>query len=757
MTYKDAFALLASLALLLPLGAEAARAADEAPPAKKYEVDPLDWPYWRGPEQNSISRETGLPEKWNPKGGEGSNLLWKRDDLGTRSTPIVMHGKLYVLARAEPGTLREGEKVVCLNAETGETIWENRFNVYLSDVPDTRVGWSCVVGDPETGRVYAQGVSGPFLCIDGETGETLWQHSMHEEYGLVTTYGGRTNMPIIFEDLVLISGVTVSWDELARPAHRFLAFDKMTGELVWFNGTRISPYDTTYSAPFVTTFDGEAAMVFGSGDGQIWALQPRTGKHIWNYPISRRGLNTSPIVVDNIVYTGHSEENLEGTAMGAVVAIDGRQKGDLTGKHKWFNYEVPVGKSSPLMIDGRLYVVTDSANLLIFDPETGEQIARQSLGTVMRSTPLYADGKLYVCTNDGRFYTLEPTEKGVKILFRTRFPVGEQSDGSPIASHGRIYVPTSAALYCIGFKDAEPQATPIPEPPKEAPISEDPTPAQLQIVPYEVLLRPGQSQKFTVRQFNSRGQLLGTVEAALTVDGAGQITSDGTFTAASDAAHQAAYIHAKAGDLTAKARVRVVPDLPWKWDFNELDDLPITWVGGRVRYIIQDINGERAAMKRDVIPTGPGRITKIGTRSRAWFGPVDLKNYTVQADVMATRKDGKMPDAGLINQRYTLDLQGEAQQMQLRTWDAQLELRMVANAPYAWQPDVWYTIKISTEPTDDGKLLVHGKVWPRDEAEPEAWTVTAVDEAPNWQGSPGLYGNSGDAVYYLDNVTVTPN
>jgi hypothetical protein len=177
-----------------------------AKPAAKYEIDPLDWPHWRGPEQNGISRETGLPDKWSP---DGENLLWKRDDIDSHSTPIVMRGKLYILARAEPATKREGERVVCLDAATGKTIWENRFNVFLSDVPDTRVSWSSVVGDPETGRVYALGVCGLFQCMDGDTGETIWQHSLSEEFGLLSTYGGRTNFPVLFEDLAIISGVLI--------------------------------------------------------------------------------------------------------------------------------------------------------------------------------------------------------------------------------------------------------------------------------------------------------------------------------------------------------------------------------------------------------------------------------------------------------------------------------------------------------------------------------------------------------------------
>src|SRR5690606_34988058 len=153
--------------------------------ASEGKADPQDWLYWRGPEFNGISRATGLPDSWNPEGGEGSNVLWKRDDLGTRSTPVVMDGKLFVLAAAEQGTPREGERVVCVDAKTGETIWENRFNVYLSDVPVERVGWSAVTADPETNTVYALGVAGHFQCIDADTGKTVWLRKMHEEFGML--------------------------------------------------------------------------------------------------------------------------------------------------------------------------------------------------------------------------------------------------------------------------------------------------------------------------------------------------------------------------------------------------------------------------------------------------------------------------------------------------------------------------------------------------------------------------------------------
>jgi outer membrane protein assembly factor BamB len=290
---------------------------------------------------------------------------WKRDDLGGRSTPIVMNGKLYTIVRAEPDTNREGEKVVCVDATTGKTIWENRFNVWLSDVPAERVGWSSVVGDPETGYVYALGVCGFFQCMNGETGERIWSIPLHEQFGLLSTYGGRTNFPIICDDLVIISSVVIGWGDMAKPAHRFIGFDKKTGEVVWYNGTKLFPDDTTYSSPTLAVLNGQKAMVFGSGDGQVWAFQPRTGQPIWNYDFSLRGLNVSPIIVDETVYMGHSEENIGGsTAMGAIAAINGASQGDITKSGQlWKVEELMVGKSSPLVIGDLLYCFDDRAKL----------------------------------------------------------------------------------------------------------------------------------------------------------------------------------------------------------------------------------------------------------------------------------------------------------------------------------------------------------------------------------------------------------
>lgn len=772
-----------------------------------------DWHTWRGPAGNGVSTDTGLVEDWDPRGGPDSNLLWRNEALSGRSTPIVFKDKLYVLTRDQPGTAQEGEKVVCADAATGAILWEHRFNVYLSDVPDTRVGWSSVTGDPETGRVYAQGVCGYFCCLDGDSGKVIWDRSLHEELGLLSTYGGRTNSPLIHEDTVITSAVVIGWGDspkwslLAKPAHRFMGFDKATGELRWLSGTRLIPYDTTYSTPVMAELSGQKAMVFGSGDGAVWAMQPGTGKPLWKCQLSRRGLNVSPVVSPaGRVFTGHSEENLIGNAMGAFVAIDGARVGDseptdLTDAELWKEYQAMVGKSSPLFVDGIVYAIDDRAKLTAFDAKTGELLARKALGRVMRGSPVYADGKIYACTRGGRWEVIKPIVETdgeakrvtLKSVAKVAFPrktvqrggetvsVVEQVDASPIVANGRIYLNTSEALYCLGSTKALENGSDSDEGEKPAPI-EDKRVAHIQLVPWDVLLAPGEEQTYRLRLYNAAGQFLSEAPAdkvSYGVSGLGDITNEGVFKAASKAKHTTSLVLCEYKDLSAEGRVRVVPPLPWSFDFDEATELPLTWVGGRIRYVLRDgEDGNDYIAKPTELPTRPGApTTKLGTRSRMWMGSHTLSNYTVEADIQLQDSDAnetgdesskpegppavassiKLPTAGLINSRYTFALFGPSQEARLYSWCTHDKRTQAAKA-MPLKAGVWYRMKLAVSPGENNEsAIVQAKVWTRGEAEPGEWTLEFEDTKPNLQGSPGLFGDAKEAEFYVDNLKVTSN
>jgi outer membrane protein assembly factor BamB len=729
-------------------------------------TDPMDWPNWRGPQQNRISTEKGLVDHWDPKGGPGSNVLWTSEALAGRSSPITLRGKLYTIVRDKPGTADEGEKVICADAATGKPIWEHRSNVSLTEVPPERVGWSNVVADPETGRVYYQGVSGYFCCLEGDSGKVVWDRNLAEQFGTISTFGGRTNTPVVFEDTVLISAVLVDWGDadkwggFAKPAHRFMCFDKATGELRWINGTSISPYDTNYGTPTLAVLNGQQALVFESGDGGVWALQPRTGQPIWHLIFSRAGANISPLVTaDGKVYVGHAKENTVGTSMGTVAALDGTMTGDLKGKELWRKDGVMAGLSSPLLIGDRLYQLDDGAKLYIFDAKTGDEIARKALGTFIFGTPLYADGKFYLCTNSSQSYILKPSDDGVKVVQKIRLDEdAKECNGSPMVSHGRLYIPTGKYMYCVGEEGKKPEADPLPKMPEESAASQDQAPALAQVVPFDVILRPGDKQAYKVRVFNKRGQLLSTAAAKdvkFAVDGPGTIDADGTYHAPADKEHQCALVTCQIGDLKGSARVRVVPPLPWKWDFNAEKDVPLTWVGGRVRYMLKDLDGEKILAKKDLLPTPRDPKNKLGTRSTLFMGQSDLANYTIQGDVMLNGTVFELPDVGLVNSGYEMILRSRDKKLRAESWTSH-DVRSSSVVPFEPKPSQWYTLKLKVVPEKD-IAHVMGKIWERGQPEPDKWTVDFVDHSPNLHGSPGLFGKSEDAEIYLDNISVTPN
>lgn len=733
-------------------------------------VDPLDWPTWRGPEQTGSSRETGLIDTVDLPSKK--NVLWKLPEAGGISTPIVFRGKLYTIVRKDHDTPREQEMVLCLNAATGEKIWERGHNVYLSDCPAERVGWSSCVADQETGTIFAQGVNGYFECLDAETGKVVWSRSLHEELGLLSTYGGRTNFPVVFDDLVIASAVIIGWGDMAKPAHRFIGMDKRTGEIRWFNGTKELPEDTTYSTPTIKVVDGQEQMIFGSSDGNVWGFQPRTGKPIWNYKLSRRGISVSPLVVGDMCYIAQGEENMDNTTMGCLAAINLKgAKGDITDKKEhlvWMQKKVVCGKSSPVIIDDRIYCVDDSSNLYIVDLKSGSLVGSKPtklVGALTRASPLAVDGKIYMPTTSG-LHILKPIPEGVKFLVKARLTTQDDVSASMIASHGRIYLQTALALYCLGDANAKTGSTEPPKPTAE-PVG-DKKAAWLQVVPCEVLLPPSQVQKFRVRTFNSLGQFIEEVPAAFTLAGPGTINDQGAFASAPGNQHTATILTAKVGDLTGAARIRVVPPLPWKFDFNDIaiaevenpvtkvksieGEPPITWVGVRHRHKIREVDGEKVMTKITTIPRG--------TRSQGWLGPWNMSNYTIQADLRGRGAkvgfDSLLPDMGLIAQRYTLDMMGQKQQLQFRTWTSQIKTRFSKEVPFTWKPDVWYTMKFSAS-VEGGKAVLRGKVWERDKPEPTGWLIEAEDEEPNLVGAPGLFGNASVCEILIDNISVYPN
>jgi outer membrane protein assembly factor BamB len=707
----------------------------------------VEWPSWRGVTQDGVSAETGLISSWSP---EGENLIWKADFIG-RSTPVVLYGQACVIGRVGEGIERQ-ERVACFDAENGQLRWEHRFNVYQTTVPNNRVGWASLVGDAETGNVYAHGVAGQLIAYD-QDGKILWSHFLTETHGRLSGYGGRTQTPLVDGDQLIINFVSTAWGKLAPLRHRYYAFDKLSGELQWVSTPGGMPADfNTQSGPVVAEIAGERLLIAGNADGWVYAMRVGTGEKVWGFRLSKRGLNSTVLAQDNRVYASHSEENIDDPTMGRLVAIDATGTGDVTGSHElWRINELAAGFPSPALHQGRLYVVDNSANLHSIDADSGEVHWTHSLGTVGKGSPVIADGKLYATETNGRFHIIQPGVDGAKALdvdeLKSEGDRYAEIYGSPAVAYGRIYFATEGGLYCLGDKKKK----------MKVPAGKRTTPGvaagkgdavRVHAVPAVALIRPGESVDFAVHAFDAKGRPLGVQKAEWTVEGlSGRVDANGRFAADKGRLFEAGTVKATAGGLSAEAGVRVMPDLPWSWDFEDFEDgqSPPYWIGASRKYVVREIEGNKVLVKA---PRQRGL-----NRTSLYMGPSSLSNYTIEADVLGIKQGRRVPDIGLIAGGYILDLQGAHQKVQIRSWTS--ELRMARDIDYPWETGRWYRMKLRVD-ADEERATIRGKVWPRDEQEPEAWTLTVEDPLPIAGGSPGLVGYSPTDLYY-DNIKVTVN
>jgi outer membrane protein assembly factor BamB len=714
-----------------------------------------DWAYWRGADQSGVSRETNLIESWDLKSGR--NVLWT-SEIGGRATPVILNGRVYLNSRTTDNInipaekINAGEQVVCWDLETGELLWRDKFNVFQTDIPAPRVGWSSMTGDTETGNVYMHSVSGLFRCYTPE-GEVVWERSLFEEFGKISGYGGRNQTPIIDEDRIIVSFLTSNWGETRgpAPANTFYAFDKRTGELLWVGPTEGRPLDSNYSMPIIRVINGQRLLIAGDSDGSVSALNARTGKMVWKFRMSMRGLNATTVSDGDYVYISHGEDNIDNQQFGRIQCINAVGTGDITETNSvWRVDGVKAGYTGLLVHDGILYVVADTGSMFAYDAKTGEELWVHNLGTVGKGSPVWADGKIYVTEVNGNVHILKPSREGCETLSQvellgTSAPGFDEIYASPAISRGRVLIVTRDRTICLGEKEWTGTTGETPPLPEEAPVGEL---AHLQLIPYEVTLMPGESQSYRALGFDANGRPLGELsDVELTAADLGDGTVSGmTFTAGSGDRDYGGRVVMQRGDLKAIARIRTFPRADaWSWDFEGLsgNSVPPTWLRAFARMQPTEVDGTIAMRSAPAV-----------SRPSLWvhIGPYKMSGYTIMADAKLLEVNRRLSRVGVTCQRYNLILDGNSNRLTIDTWLP--HMRLNTNMRYNVKPGVWYRMKLLVE-TTDGVAEIKGKVWERDQPEPEAWTLVAKDPNPNLEGSPGLYFYS-TSESFVDNVQVLP-
>ncbi len=748
------------------------------------------WLNWRGPNQNGASLEKGLPETLDAK-----NPLWRAEFPG-QSCPVIANGKVYIMGYLGEGAeLKEG--VGCFDADSGKKLWERRYTDFLSDTIYLRYATSSPTIDPETGNVYFQGTQGLFGGFTPD-GKPLWMHSLMEQFGRLTFPNARTASPVVDQDLVIARGITANWGAQGPGGDRFYAFDKSTGELVWSSSPGDRPRDNSFSHPYMTFLNGKRVLIAATGDGSIVCLNARTGDPIFRIPLFRAGINATVLVHNNdkiIAIYGTPYEpgqmvalkipNVSPTNAAAGPVVIDRKSVEL-----WAN-DLSTSTSSPILVNDRIYVVSEKGDLCSVDALNGKVQWRLKIGIEQRNASLtYADGKLYVPMLDdpaskegggeagtkGAFYIVKPSDTEGKIL--AHVALDGRCFGTPTAYNGKVYVQTTKALYCFGKKGDN--TANLPADPKENwPKVGKAT--QLQVIPSEVLLRPEQTNSFRVRSLDASGFTVEEIKDLKTVKWASYIpptakvkaemkaafNEEGKLVADKAQTPSAGAFEASVGELKGYMRGRVLPYLPIKQDFewanltekttNDVEEAtafaypPLPWIGARFKFDVRDKEGNKVLNKTI--------DNKFFQRATVFLGDAGMRNYTIEADVMSEGNRRKMSDVGIICQRYIIVMKGNEQKLEVNSNLERLRVPATEEPPnFKWSANAWYRLKARVDTKEDGSGVVRAKAWKKGEPEPEAWSIEVPHKSAHQNGAPGLFGFSPqDMRVFIDNISVTQN
>jgi len=494
-------------------------------PASGERVVTKDWPMWGGdPTRNMVNKTTGISLDFNVGDApdDSRKILWTAK-LGSQTygNPVVAGGKVLVGTNngAEYRPQHQGDRgcVLCFDEQSGKFLWqltrEKLPQGRVNDWPEQGIcSTPCIEGD----KVWVVTNRAELMCLDlegfydgendgpiqdevdsdKEDADIIWSLDMIEELG-VFPHNLATSSPVVYEDLVFVTtsnGVDEAHLELPAPrSPSFLAVNKKTGKVVWEDNT---PFDQVlhgqWSSPAVGVVDGKAQVYMPGGDGWLYAMEPKTGKHIWKFDLNpkqskwelggrgtRNAIISTPVFFQNSVILAVGQDPEHGEGEGHIYRMDATKTGDISpqiddakGGWKdnpnsgqiwhWGGVDTDgdvTGEQGELIFrrtistvaihNGLVYAPDLSGFLHCLDFKTGQRYWQHDTFAAVWGSPMVADGKIFLGDEDGDLVVLKAGKKEDVLKEKT---FNSSIYSTPTIAGGVMFISDRSKLYAIDTK-----------------------------------------------------------------------------------------------------------------------------------------------------------------------------------------------------------------------------------------------------------------------------------------------------------------
>ncbi len=410
-----------------------------------------DWPQFRGAGASGVSTQSKLPIRF----GENENLLWKVALPGAgSSSPVVFGKKVFVTcysgygqSKSEEGDINSLQRhLVCVDSESGQILWtktiageqpEDKYQGYLTDH-----GYASNTPVTDGERVYCFFGKSGVIAFDF-SGKQLWQTNVGKESSS-RRWGSGASL-ILYKDSVIVNA--------SEESQSIRALNKLNGELLW--SETASALNLAYGTPSVISVDEKRSDLVIAVPGEVWGLNPDTGRLRWNAEHNLTG-NICPSVFSQ----GDEVFIFGGFRSAGSLCLKAGGQGDVTSSAiKWTSRNSSY-VATPVLYEGRLYWIDDRGQAFCMDAKNGELVYRERLedlssgGRPVYASPVVAQGIIYVPTRWDGVLVYSAKEK-FEILALNKFP-SDPSDfnATPAISNNQLFLRSDRFLY--GFAEKHP-------------------------------------------------------------------------------------------------------------------------------------------------------------------------------------------------------------------------------------------------------------------------------------------------------------